>query len=312
MDFVTIDFETANNNNNSACSMGVVCVKDKEIVESKYYLIQPPTLEFDKKNIEIHGITPELVNNEPKFPEIWKEIKHLFENNIIIAHNAQFDMSVLKCLQLEYNLDIPDFEYLCSIPISTKACSGIKNSLKDRAEYLGIDMGEHHNALDDAITCAKLVIETINRKKRKSFESFIKTYTSLPIKLFSELKYQTHLKKNKKSKFQSVNISEIEPDVEELNYSHPLYGKYVVFTGILSKMHRKEAMQTVVNLGGILKSGVSKSTDYLIVGTQDKTIVGEDGLSSKEEKAYELLGKGFDIKIITEDEFYDLISVKSF
>lgn len=312
MDFITIDFETANNNNNSACSMGIVCVKDKKIIDTKYYLIHPPTLDFDKKNMEIHGITPDMVSNEPKFHEIWEEIGYLFESNIIIAHNAQFDMSVLKCLQIEYSLDIPDFQYLCSIPISTKACSGIKNSLKDRAEHLGIDMGEHHNALDDAITCAKLVIETINRKKRKSFESFLKTYTSLPIKMFSKLKYQTHLKGGKKSKFQSVNISEIEPNVKELNYNHVLYGKHIVFTGILSKMHRKEAMQIVVNLGGILKSGVSKSTDYLIVGTQDNAVVGESGLSNKEEKAYELLGKGFNIKIITEDEFCELISVKSF
>lgn len=268
MDFVAIDFETANNNNNSACSMGIVCVKNKEIVDSKYLLIRPPTLEFDQRNIEIHGITNEIVRDKPRFPEVWEEIKHLFDGNIIIAHNAQFDMSVLKSLQIEYNLDVPDFQYICSIPISTKACSGIKNSLKDRAEYLGIDMGEHHNALDDADTCARLVIETINRKKKRSFESFLKVYSSLPIRNFSELKYQTHFR-SIKSKFQSVNISEIEPSVNEFEYNHPFYGKQIVFTGILSKMHRKQAMQLAVNLGGILKSGVTRTTDYLIVGTQE-------------------------------------------
>lgn len=311
MDFVSIDFETANNNNNSACSIGLVCVKGLKIIDTYYYLIQPPTLEFGKKNIEIHGITPEDVKDKPKFPEIWEEIKDLFEDNIIIAHNAQFDMSVLKSLQLEYDLDIPDFKYICSIPISTKACKGIGNSLQKRAEYLGIDMGEHHNALDDAITCANIVINTINKKKRKSFQSFLNTYTSLPIRNFSELKHQAYMRK--RNKFESVNISEITPDVEELNYSHAFYGKNIVFTGELSELSRKDAMQIVVNLGGVLKSGVSRTTDYLIVGTQDKSIVaGEGGLSRKEEKAYELLANGFDIKITTEDEFYDLISEKSF
>ncbi len=173
-------------------------------------------------------------------------------------------------------------------------------------------MGEHHNALDDAITCANIVINTINKKTRKSFQSFLNTYTSLPIRNFSELKYQAYM--GKRNKFESVNISEITPpDVKELNYSHAFYGKNIVFTGELSELSRKDAMQIVVNLGGVLKSGVSRTTDYLIVGTQDKSIVaGEGGLSRKEEKAYELLANGFDIKITTEDEFYDLISEKSF
>lgn len=310
MDFVAIDFETANGNNNSACSMGIVGVKDKEIVETKYYLIQPPNMEFDKTNIDIHGITPEEVRDKPRFPEIWKEVKHLFEDNIVIAHNAQFDMSVLKCLDLEYELGIPDFKYICSIPISTIACSGIKNSLVDRANHLGIDIGEHHNAMDDAITSANIVIETINRKRRKSFESFLNTYDSIPIRLFSELKYQTHFKKGNKFK-NRVNISEIVPECSIADHTHIFCGKDIVFTGDLSELSRKDAMQIVVNLGGILKSGVSRKTNYLVVGKQDKSIVGKDGLSSKERRAYQLINDGFDIKVIRENLFYDLIREKS-
>ncbi len=113
-------------------------------------------------------------------------------------------------------------------------------------------MGEHHNALDDAITCANIVINTINKKTRKSFQSFLNTYTSLPIRNFSELKYQAYM--GKRNKFESVNISEITPpDVKELNYSHAFYGKNIVFTGELSELSRKDAMQIVVNLGGGFK-----------------------------------------------------------
>ena len=311
MDFVAIDFETANRNNNSACSIGIVCVKDKEIIDSKYYLIQPPNMEFDKINIDIHGITPEEVRDKPRFPEIWKEIKHLFEDNIVIAHNAQFDMSVLKCLDIEYGLGIPDFSYICSIPISTIVCSGIKNSLAARANHLGIDMGEHHNAMDDAITSANIVIETINRKRRKSFESFLNTYNSIPIRKFSKIKYQTQfMKRNRFSN--RVVISEIVPESSIADHTHIFYGKDIVFTGDLSEINRKDAMQIVVNLGGILKSGVSRKTNYLVVGKQDKSIVGEDGLSSKERRAYQLINDGFDIKIIKENSFYDFIREKSF
>jgi DNA polymerase-3 subunit epsilon len=63
----------------------------------------------------------------------------------------------------------------------------------------------------------------------------------------------------------------------------------------------------VVDLGGIVKSGVSGKTDYLVVGIQDKSLVGDDGLSTKEVKAYELIEKGKKIKIINESEFISLL-----
>jgi DNA polymerase-3 subunit epsilon len=304
-DFIAIDFETANNNNNSACSMGLVVVKDLEIIESKYFLIQPPVMSFDDVNIKIHGIMAKDVKDKPKFPEIWNEIKHYFINNIIIAHNAQFDMSVLKSLQLEYNLNIPDFVYMDSMYISSKACgSDIRKTLSARAEALGVELTNHHNALDDTIACANIIIETVKKCRKKSFQSFINVYTSLNKKKFSELKHQQYFKKGRT--FDNVKISEIET-CTTADCNNPFYGKNIVFTGELSKYGRKEAMQLVADFGGVVKSGVSGKTDYLIVGKQDESIVGDDGLSRKEEKAYELIENGKDIQIIDEDEFYDMI-----
>ena len=306
-DFVAIDFETANRNNNSACSMGIAAVRDLNIVETKYYLIQPPTLNFDAANICIHGITPEMVKDSPKFPEVWDQIRHYFDGNIVVAHNAQFDMSVLNCCLCDYHLDVKDFTYICSIPISTKACRGgrISQSLAARADHLGIEMGNHHNALDDAITCAKIVIETVKRTKRKSFQSFCRVFSSLPIKQFSELQPQSEFPKKRYR--QKICISEITAATCEFDTNHVFYGKSIVFTGELQSMERKDAMQKVVDVGAIVKSGVSSKTDYLVVGTQDNAIVGDDGMSTKEEKAYELIKKGYDIKVLTEDEFLSMI-----
>ena len=304
-DFIAIDFETANNNNNSACSMGLVVVKDLKIIESKYFLIRPPIMSFDDININIHKIMAKDVKDKPKFPGIWNEIKHYFINNIVIAHNAQFDMSVLKSLQLEYNLNIPDFVYMDSMAISTKACGGeVKGTLGARAEALGVELTNHHNALDDTLACANIVIETVKRCKKKSFQSFIKVYSSLNKKQFSDLKHQQYFKKGRT--FNSVKISEIET-CTTADCNNPFYGKNIVFTGELSRYGRREAMQLVADLGGVIKSSVSSKTDYLIVGVQDKTIVGDDGLSNKEEKAYELIENGQDIEILDEDDFYDMI-----
>lgn len=310
MDFVAIDFETANDNYDSACSIGIAAVQDKKIVETQYYLIQPPSLDFNEINIEINGIRPEDVKDAPPFPEIWNKIMHYFSDNIIIAHNAVFDMSVLKNCLTEYNLPIPNFDYLCSIPISTCACRGenVGRSLEERTKYFGISIGNHHNSLDDAVACANLVIESINRVHRKSFESFCNTYTNLPIKHFSDLNPKKGFMNNGKKSFERIAIHEIVATKSDFDKSNIFYGKNVVFTGELKSMERKEAMQKVVNLGAILKSGVSSKTDYLVVGVQDKSLVGDDGMSTKEKNAYKLIKeKGCNIKIINEDEFLTLI-----
>ncbi|MGJ7922201.1 exonuclease domain-containing protein [Neobacillus sp. LXY-4] len=308
MDFIAIDFEIANHEYNSACSMGLVLVENNEIIDKKHFLIQPPTLDFNPEMVEIHGITPNHVKDSKNFIGVWEEISNLFNGtNVFVAHNAQFDMSVLYACLKEYNLDFPDFTYIDSIPISTRVCrnAGVGNSLKDRLDYFGIPLENHHDALEDAIATAKLVVHCVKLKNKKSLENYCRSYWDIPIKSFSELKPNKSFGKRKK--FNNVNVNEIAASVEIFDETHVFYGKTFVFTGELQTMERKTAMQKIADLGGTLKSGVSKKVNYLVVGKQDKSLVGEDGLSTKEEKAYELIEKGVDIKILTEEEFVKLL-----
>ncbi|MCM3667911.1 exonuclease domain-containing protein [Mesobacillus maritimus] len=293
LDFISIDFEIANENLNSACSMGIVFVEINEIVDRKHFYIQPPVLEFDSKMVDIHGITPEHVKGARKFYEIWEEIKNVFKGSIpVIAHNAQFDMSVLYACLNEYNLPFPDFTYIDSIPISTRACRGenVGNSLKERISYFGIPLDNHHDALSDALATAQLVLHCIKLQHRNSLQSYCRTYSSIPVRSFYELKPNKTFGKRGKF-FKKVSINEIAATVETFHPTHILFSKNVVFTGELQSINRKEAMQKVVDLGGILKFGVSKKTNYLVVGKQDKTLVGEDGLSTKEKKHMHSLNK---------------------
>jgi|LFRM01.1.fsa_nt_gb DNA polymerase-3 subunit epsilon len=307
-DFIAIDFEIANYNLNSACAIGIAAVKNLEIVESKYFLICPPSRKFDRRCVAVHGITYEDVKSSPKFPEVWAQIRTCFEENYVIAHNAKFDMSVLKNCLIEYGLDIPDFKYFCSIKISSKACKNVGKSLKERTKCFGIELDNHHNALCDAKACAQLVIETVKRCGKKSFESFIKTYSSIKPEEFKDLEHQvTFIERNRYKHFERISVSEIAAAAETFNKTHPLFGKNIVFTGELRTMDRRTAMQKAVNVGAVLKTGVSKNTDFLVAGVQDKSIVGDDGLSSKLKTAYKLIDEGYDIKIINEDEFLRLL-----
>ncbi|MEH6943807.1 exonuclease domain-containing protein [Bacillus sp. JJ722] len=314
VDFIAIDFETANKNYNSACSLGMVFVKNNEIIDEKHFFIQPPSLYFHPKNIEVHGIKPEDVKHERKFNEVWEEIGKYFEDNIIVAHNAFFDISVLKACIESYKINCPDFTYICSIPISNRATQGLKigQSLKARCEYFQVQLNNHHDALEDARACAVLVIKSIQSKNRKSLQSFCQTYKSLPIKRFAQLKVLQSFPTKKaatRNFAPSIKISELTPNTKVFDESHPLYGKNFVFTGELQKIERKEAMQSIIDLGAIVKSSVSKKTHYLVVGVQDQKIVGPNGMSSKETKAIDLIHAGANIEIVSEEVFLELLKV---
>lgn len=115
----------------------------------------------------------------------------------------------------------------------------------------------------------------------------------------------------------SIKISEIVPTVDNFDENHPLYNKKVVFTGSLKiddekSLHRKDAMQAVVNLGGKLSSTVSKNTNYLVTGEFElATLKMGETVSSKFAKAMDLIDQGYDIKIIGAKEFMKLISYES-
>jgi len=307
-DFSCIDFETANNNMNSACSVGIVAVSDGCIVKSDYFLIKPPTDHFRHENVEIHGITFDMVSESPQFPQVLEKIlPYLTDSQYVIAHNARFDMSVLHETAATYNLTIPDFTYMDSIAVSAKMRNDCGNSLEECCQFFNVPLEHHHNALDDAKACAEIVIRSVNASRYKSLHAYVSQFSSIKQRKYSELKV-------KKSMFgkphENIKISELSSNVTDFDSSHPLFGKNCVITGELESMGRKTAMQKILDAGGTVKSAVSSKTHYLIVGIQDKSLVGSDGLSQKEERAYELMNNGAPIKIIKESEFLSLLNCK--
>lgn len=305
-DFCTIDFETANNAMNSACSVGIAAVIEGEIVKKEYFLIKPPTNHFRHENTEINGISLEDVKDAKTFDEIFPEIlKYIAYSRFVIAHNAQFDMTVIHECAKHYEISVPDFEYLDSINLTSKV-SSCGNSLTDCCNYFNVSLDNHHNALSDALATAEIIISALRLSGHPTIDEYIDSYSGIRVKLYSELK-PTRTMVSGKGFNGRVKVSEVAAETDNFDTTHPFYGKSFVLTGDLKSLDRKSAMQAIVNIGGVMKSGVSKKTDYLIVGQQDKKIVGEDGLSTKEEKAYALIEQGCDIKILKEDEFLSLL-----
>ncbi len=156
MNFVAIDFETANAKRNSACSVGLAFVENWKIVKSFSSLIRPPEMRFDGINISIHGITEEDVEDQPQFPEIWAMIEPAINGNMVVAHNASFDMSVLRYSLDEYELPYPDFQHNCTMRAAKECMPEAGNhKLTTLADYFGIEFC-HHEAESDAKACAEL------------------------------------------------------------------------------------------------------------------------------------------------------------
>jgi len=159
MNYVTIDFETANYSRNSACSVGMVKYLNGKKTDTFYSLIRPPKLYIKPEFTEIHGLTAEDVKDAPFFSEIWKDKVLPFTGNLpLAAHNAQFDINVL-CSVLEwYKQKIPAFSYFCTCNLARKCWPELKShKLTLLADHFGIKYNAH-NALDDAETCGKIVL----------------------------------------------------------------------------------------------------------------------------------------------------------
>lgn len=157
MDFCAIDFETATFDRNSACELGICVVQNSEIIETKTWLIKPPSFPyFSQRNIDVHGILPEDVKDAPTFEDIWHEVEEMMYGTLMIAHNASFDAGVLRGCLNHYGMFTPKLNYLCSIQLAKKSWNYLpRYGLKQLAEYHQIKFN-HHRAGDDAEVCAKI------------------------------------------------------------------------------------------------------------------------------------------------------------
>lgn len=170
MEFVAIDFETATSKPNSVCSLGIAVVENNRVVDTKEILIRPEPFEFNDYNTLIHGITPDMVFDRPRFCDIWEDVKPFLENKIVAAHNASFDVGALRATLDMFGLEYPTFEYLCTVKLSQKAYPDMpSHKLNFMADALGIEFN-HHRAGDDAYVCAELLIRILREFRLRTLE----------------------------------------------------------------------------------------------------------------------------------------------
>lgn len=174
MNFISIDFETANEQRHSPCAIGVVVANEHEIIDEFYSLINP-LMPFKSMNTYIHGITEQDVQDAPTFKELWPALYDYFASQVVVAHNASFDMSVLRKTLDHFHLPYPEMEYLCTVNIAKKVWPDLHNhKLNTLAASHGIQF-EHHHALEDARVAAKVLMRAMEAYQSQELDSFLKT-----------------------------------------------------------------------------------------------------------------------------------------
>lgn len=158
-DFAAIDFETANKERASVCSVGIVIVRDGVVEESFYSLIKPVPNYYSYWNTQVHGLTAHDTNDAPEFPEVWAKIAAKLEGLTLVAHNSPFDEGCLKAVHAWYELAYPKYEFRCTCRASRKAFPYLPNhQLHTVSGHCGFDLRQHHNALADAQACAAIAL----------------------------------------------------------------------------------------------------------------------------------------------------------
>ena len=121
--FAAVDFETATPSRASACAVGVVLVDGDAVVQREERLIQPPNNEYAPFNVSIHGISAADTATSGTFDDVWPEIADIIADRLVIAHNAAFDISVLRRSARDRGYDVPPIHFACSLRIARETCS---------------------------------------------------------------------------------------------------------------------------------------------------------------------------------------------
>lgn len=275
IDFTAIDFETMTAEMTSACAIGLVRVENGVIVQKFYSLIKPFPDSRSHNNTHVHGITPEMVEKAPTFEELWPIINRYLEHQVIVAHNAGFDMSVLDHTSDAYNINFKIDHVIDTLEITHMG-------LAESCLVSNIPLTEHHDALCDATACAMILLKAsgVNcafNAKPDYFSS--KTFRSKEID--SETKQP---------------LCDDQVEIKDT----PFFHKKVVLTGTLFSFPKREEIASILRkFGADINTSISKMTDIVIVGS--------GAGPSKMKKIQDLNNMGCNIRIIEEEELLEIM-----
>lgn len=312
MKVVAFDFETANSERSSVCALGLAVVESGKIVAKRSWLIKPRPFSVEWYTTKIHGIKKEQLEDKPEFDVVWREAESLFLDSVLIAHNTDFDIDVLRKVLDCFSIPHPQNQFICTKQTARLVWPQLaKHSLEAVTKHLGI-VFRAHDAEEDAVACAKVYLRACEATGVSGLHE-LATKIGLTPSLVSTRNVAHRDSRPKRDRVRESKRGlrirmvlgrpvkkQIGSDMPLVDLDaladfcgQPLADKTVVVTGRLELFSRSEIEKLITDLGGKAAGSVSKKTDFLVCG--------EDA-GSKLDKAKEL-----GVKVISEMEFLNSV-----
>ncbi|MCP3012491.1 exonuclease domain-containing protein [Nocardiopsis dassonvillei] len=327
--WTAIDFETANHDRGSACAVGLVRVRDGAVVDRYTTLIRPPRQVdfFSRHNIAVHGITAADVADAPSWEQAHARIVEFADGSPLVAHNAAFDMGVLRQACGHTGLSHPAWEYACTLALSRRTWGGLPDhKLPTVCAHIGHRVTHHHRADADAEAAARIVIAAMERYGTPSLadlaraartdlrrmEASAGSAVPAPVPaaaapaqpaLFAA-SAAAAAPEDRFGRWQrdaQTSLPEPSPDADPTG---PLYGRTVCVSGDLESMDKPEVWRRVAEAGGRPAKNVTKKTDVLVLGGH-----GGPGKTAKHLRAETYRERGQRIDLVTEAELLALLGM---
>lgn len=302
---------------------------------------------FDARNVQIHGVRPAQVADEPRFGELFAEIGGFIGADVLVAHNAAFDTGVIRSALEVSDLPGPAFDYACTVMLARRHYSLPSYSLPFVAEAAGVPLLNHHDPVEDARACAGIMIDIVERNAAGSvaelfaglnlamprFEAYVPGVGELSKSTRNALlrssvagsgfsgsarrggaavQYQDHWGAGARNPsgggWPGWGQEGPNPVADSgADRNHPLFGQTVVFTGDLA-ISRGVAKEQAARLGAQPASGVTRKTTVLVVGDGFvATDLRTGRLTNKARRVLELHGQGQNIEVLSEGEFLQML-----
>lgn len=289
LDFTAVDFETANGFRGSPCSIGLVRVRDGVEVDAHYATMRPPQGfdRFDPANVAVHGISAEQVADRPRFAELFAEISAFVGEDVLVAHNAAFDIEVFRSALEVSGMSSPGLSAWCTVQLSREVLALESHALPSAAAAAGHELRHHHHALDDARACAAVAVHIAARRGTDDLDGLA---GSLGLQPHDLPRWQGRPARESRATrqvrtmgpiFDARRITVPDDQLPDLmrwqdegknlppavgaDPAHPLHGQHLVFTGGLG-VARGEAKRLVAAHGARTSSRVTAGTTMLVVG----------------------------------------------
>ena len=155
---VFFDVETTGlypNLGDRVCEVGIVIAQGEQILETYASLVNP-LRPISPGAAAVNGLNDEILRHQPTFAEIADEVIRRLHGQVVVCHNAPFDLGFLQSELARLGRAWQPHQIIDTLQLARKYFHFASNSLSAVASALGIVVQDAHRALGDALTTYRL------------------------------------------------------------------------------------------------------------------------------------------------------------